>query len=656
MNAVPGQGPKASADRWGYRDWRFAALCGPTPRVAWAGISVTAICELPGEAWPQWWRSALSLIAELASCHPPLEPWLAQLQSRACLPAGLPPAAVAWQALEAACALPSYPLQLVSAGSEADQGQLQIVSACPYESFVVAGIQRIAIWLAWSHQAWRLGRLTLSRRAVLQWCAAFDRLPLLLPAPALLTLHQQLWQEGIAWQWLGGDQTRVGTGDRQRMVVGVAPDLNLSNSSTLQVPIYTVTGSVGKTTTARLLWQLLQPGCPCLALAASDGAWIGHRKISHGDCIGGRAARALLADPTVQAAVFEQGRGGLIKQGVPYRRSDVAILLNVQAVHLGREGVHSLAQMADVKAMGLHPARLVVLNLEDAQCCRIGAMRDPASCVWFAVEACGERLRSCSQSAHAALGVERDGSGEPSALMVWVRGQLVGRISLQGVAPYHGVLGSKTLEELLAAVAAAWVGPLTVKDWPARLSALRLDSSNHGFRTSLHRQGRVLFVLDKASAVASSQLLARSVEDLAQREGCSYRLLVLCRSAAESQSIHVEAARCLYTPFDAFVCFDRPDSYTSSWALPEYSPGDLLGLLAGVFDEMNASCGLAKPVDMLPDWQAVELHLRRMLPRLTGKVMVVINQPSTGSSELNQQITEFVDRDWPELAAESQPL
>lgn len=421
------------------------------------------------------------------------------------------------------------------------------------------------------------------------------------------------------------------------------------------MPIYTVTGSVGKTTTARLLWQLLQPSCSGLALAASDGAWIGSRRVSEGDCIGGLTARSLLAQPTVQAAVFEQGRGGLIRQGVPYSHSDVAILLNVQEVHLGRDGVHSLAQMADVKAMGLQPARLAVLNLEDAQCCRIGALRDPGGCVWFGVQASAESLRSCSHSAQAALGVERDGRGEPAAVLIWERGELAQRLSLDGVAPYHGSLGGKTLEELLAVVAAAWVGPLVVSDWPARLQQLRLDAANHCFRTSLHRQGRVLYVLDKASPPVSVQLLVQSVQELAQREGCSHRLLVLCRSPTEPRQGYLEAARCLYPAFDAFVCFDRPDSYNTAWARPEYAIGDVPRVLVEAFEALNASHGLAKPVVLQPDWQAVEPQLRAMLAVLPGRVLVVINQPSTDSLELNQRILAFVGADAPEPTPISPP-
>lgn len=67
-------------------------------------------------------------------------------------------------------------------------------SACPYEDCVAQGMQLIATWLAWSHQAWRLQTLPLPAGQVNAWCAAFDRLPGSLPAPHLRALHRQLTQ------------------------------------------------------------------------------------------------------------------------------------------------------------------------------------------------------------------------------------------------------------------------------------------------------------------------------------------------------------------------------------------------------------------------------------------------------------------------------
>lgn len=652
MIEVPPSLTKLPVD-WGYYGWVFTSLCGVTPAFAWAGSRVKCHCAvLPGQE-AAWWQAANQVLGQLARHYAPLSGWLEQVNAaepvgRDCL------LLMGWQALQATLGVPGYPVDVseavfkqVSAIHNTNDPEclrhLTLYTACPYDDFVRVSLQLTGAWLSWSHAAWQQGRFELTQDQLQLWCTAFEQLPTRLPSATLMALHQRLWQQGITWQWLGGAQTRIGEGVRQHIVTGVPADLSLDDADVWRVPIYSVTGSVGKTTTARLLWQLLQGSGQTLALAASDGAWIGEQRVATGDCIGGLSARALLQSPAVQAAVFEQGRGGILKQGVPYARSDVAILLNVQAVHLKLDGIDTLEQMANTKALGIGPARLAVLNHDDAQCRRLGALRVSTATIWFSVTAVPDTLKALSLQVRAALGVTRDGLGEPQSITLWQAGQLVRQWSLQGVAPYHGLLGEKTLEELLAAVAAGWFGPLALPrdDWPERLQALCLDSSNHAFRTSVHRQGDVVFVLDKAAEQASLQDLERVVNQLVLREGCQHRIVALVRSAGEPPDRHRESAQALHRFMDEFVCFDRPETYTSSVALPIYSAGDIPLLMRDAFERHNAEQGVSKPVTVVADWTAAEVYLRERLASLAGKTLLLINQPSTGVTELNQRILAF---------------
>ena len=429
--------------------------------------------------------------------------------------------------------------------------------------------------------------------------------------------------------------------------MGAPADLDLSDPHAWRIPIYTVTGSVGKTTTARLLFQLLEQSVANLALAASDGAWLGQQQLSKGDCIGGRSAQALLRMPAVMAAVLEQGRGGIVKQGVPYAQSDVGILLNVQAVHLGVDGIQTLEQMANTKVVGLHPARIWVLNHDDEQCRRLGGQHTACHLVWFSLTADAESLCDLSRNHKGAIGVLRNMTKteqeEASALQIYESGQEIQRLPLNGVAPYHGMMGEKTLEELLAAVAAAWFGPLPVKDWAARLSALRLDSNNHAFRSSVHHQNRVIFVLDKAAETASLKELKNVVNELAKRENCEHRIVVLTRSAGEPPERHLESAEVLFSFMDEVVYFDRQDTYTTAHALPIYTPGSIPELMHQAFEQQNQFNGTQKSISLLNEWVQVEHFLRKRLPTLKGKTLVLINQPGTGLTELNQKILDFVN-------------
>ena len=261
--------------------------------------------------------------------------------------------------------------------------------------------------------------------------------------------------------------------------------------------------------------------------------------------------------------------------------------------------------------------------------------------MWFSTSSRPEEIQALSESVLGTAGVLRDGQGNPLALGIWRGGQLERRFGLEGVAPYHGLLGEKTLEELLAAVAAAWFGPLPVEDWDARLPALRLDSENHMFRTSVHKQGDTVFVLDKAGEEASLAILQDAIDQIANREAVEWRIAVMTRQASEPPKRHLQSARMLYHIADEFVCFDRPDTYAGASALPDYEPGSIPVLLRDELDRQNAEHETNKPVTVLPGWAETEDFLRKRLAELGGKTLVLVNQPSTSVHELNQSIIDF---------------
>ena len=619
----------------GYSAAQVRPYCGATARFEWPCIQVKAICGVPEDDRSASWDATLRFLDRLAGRHPALEGWRHELASVDPAQAGEEPLAAVLQALLASRGVPDYPLNW----HRADDGELTLYLACPYQKPLRLCLDMGFALLRWGHR--RLLGHSLSLE-VGQFAAAYDRLPELLPPAAVMAFHKRLWQRGIGWRWLGGARTIVGQGAAQRIVEGAGANLPLDPADDLRVPIYTVTGSVGKTTTSRLLAQLLQGSGRRLALAASDGAWVGERQLVEGDAIGGRIARSLLQDKEVEAAIFEQGRGGIIMQGVPYAHSDVAVLLNVQAHHLGVDGIETIEQMADVKALGLRPARIAVFNADDEQCCRIGAARAAGSCVWFSLEAKGDELGALAKGSAGALGIERSARGDPQAILIIEQGRPQTRLSLTGVAPYHGFLGEKTLEELLAAVAAAWFGPIPLSGWEEALRGLRLDGENHIFRTSVHRSGNVLIVLDKAGYAPAIQTLRGGIEEICAKEGIKHRIAVLSRSAAMPLDDQFKSSRVVYPFIDEFICFDRPEAYQHPLALPIYQPGSLPLIMRKDLLRLNQDFGLAKPVHLLADWTATEAYLDRLLARTTRKTLLLINQPATSAPELDKRIIDYV--------------
>ena len=142
----------------------------------------------------------------------------------------------------------------------------------------------------------------------------------------------------------------------------------------LHIPSAFVTGSVGKTTTCRMLAAILAENRTVVGLSTTQGVYVGKETIRVGDSSNCWFASQLLIDKRVQAGVFELARGGLLEQGIVFNGCDVGAILNIYDNHLGLGGIHTREGMAKVKSAVVKSARkMVVINADDPLCL---AMRD----------------------------------------------------------------------------------------------------------------------------------------------------------------------------------------------------------------------------------------------------------------------------------------
>ena len=151
-----------------------------------------------------------------------------------------------------------------------------------------------------------------------------------------------------------------------------------------RVPIVAVTGTNGKTTTARMIAHVVQATGRVVGLTTSDGSYVGGVRIASGDMAGPRSAREMLDDPRVEVAVLETARGGILRAGLAFDHSDVGVVTNVAADHLGLKGVETLADLARVKARvaaAVAPNGTCVLNAENPWTAAMA--RETAGAVFF---------------------------------------------------------------------------------------------------------------------------------------------------------------------------------------------------------------------------------------------------------------------------------
>jgi cyanophycin synthetase len=159
------------------------------------------------------------------------------------------------------------------------------------------------------------------------------------------------------------------TEGKPRDVAGPVMDMLFPQGAPSRIPIAAVTGTNGKTTTARMLAHIQKMNGHTVGLASTDGVYIDGQKTVSGDMTGPQSAQMVLRDPEVDMAVLETARGGLLRAGMGYRSCDVGAVLNVAADHLGIKGIDTLEQLAEVKRIVVEVARdCAVLNADDLHC------------------------------------------------------------------------------------------------------------------------------------------------------------------------------------------------------------------------------------------------------------------------------------------------
>ncbi|MFN8248739.1 MAG: cyanophycin synthetase [Ferruginibacter sp.] len=136
-----------------------------------------------------------------------------------------------------------------------------------------------------------------------------------------------------------------------RNVAEPVVDMLFPKGSAGNIPIIAVTGTNGKTTTTRLTAHIAKTAGYKVGYTTSDGVYIQNQMMMKGDCTGPVSSQFVLKDPTVDFAVLECARGGILKNGLAFRNCDVAIVTNISADHIGLGGIDTMEQMAKVKAV-----------------------------------------------------------------------------------------------------------------------------------------------------------------------------------------------------------------------------------------------------------------------------------------------------------------
>lgn len=153
-----------------------------------------------------------------------------------------------------------------------------------------------------------------------------------------------------------------------RNVAAHVVDMLLPPGINFEIPIVAVTGTNGKTTTTRLIAHMAKMKGKNVGYTTTDGVFIRNRKLVEGDCTGPQSTEFVLKDPTVNFAVLECARGGLLRAGLGFKKCDIGIVTNVAEDHLGLKGIMNINQLARVKGVipeTVKPDGFAILNADD---------------------------------------------------------------------------------------------------------------------------------------------------------------------------------------------------------------------------------------------------------------------------------------------------
>jgi cyanophycin synthetase len=293
-----------------------------------------------------------------------------------------------------------------------------------------------------------------------------------------------------------------------RNVAAPVVDMLYPPGSNYRIPIIAVTGTNGKTTTTRLLAHIMKTVGYKVGFTTTDGVYIQNRMLMKGDCTGPVSAEFVLKDPTVDFAVLESARGGILRAGLGFHKCDMAIVTNIAADHLGLQDVNTLEDLARVKSTVPKAVKndgYTILNAEDDL---VFNMQKELSCkiALFALNENNPRiLEHCKTDGLAAV-VE---NGYISICKgTW-------KIRVEKVVNIPLTFGGRAIfniQNILPAVLAAYLRDVKIEDMKVALDTFIPGSTQTPGRMNLFKFKNFEILIDYAHNTAGFQAIARFLE------------------------------------------------------------------------------------------------------------------------------------------------
>jgi cyanophycin synthetase len=277
-----------------------------------------------------------------------------------------------------------------------------------------------------------------------------------------------------------------------------------------RVPIFAVTGTNGKTTVTRFIAHILKGSGLTVGFTTTDGTYIQNQQIVTGDNTGPVSAQLVLKDPSVQVAVLETARGGIIRSGLGYDYCDVGVVTNIAADHLGLKDVHTLEDLARVKSVvprSVGKNGFAVLNAEDENVFWMRKWVD-GEVVLFSMDENNENIRKHADNGGISCVYE-------NGFITILKGKWKVRVErVTNIPVTFGGRAGFMIQNALAATLACFVHGVSMEDIRSGLSTFTAGTAQTPGRLNFIEIGNFTVLMDYAHNPAGLTALMKFVNKL----------------------------------------------------------------------------------------------------------------------------------------------